>query len=80
MADVNVLECDSLMATPTLESNTKDQKVYKKKNLSWWFRADKISVPRQSPVTLGQNFLSAPHTHERLLYSYAACAKMLGCH
>ena len=35
MADVNVQERDSLMATSTLKSNAGDEKVYKKKNLSW---------------------------------------------
>ena len=33
MADVNVQERDSLMATPTLKSNAGDQKVYKKESI-----------------------------------------------
>ena len=37
MADVNVNERDSFMATPTLKSNAGDRKVRKKKNLSWLF-------------------------------------------
>ena len=39
MADINVYEHDSFMATPMLKSNTGDQKVCKKKNLSWLFGA-----------------------------------------
>ena len=37
MADVNVKERDSLMATPTFKPNAGDQNVCKKKNLSWLF-------------------------------------------
>ena len=33
----NMTPTDWLMATPTLKSNTEDQKVCKKKNLSWLF-------------------------------------------
>ena len=40
MADVNILERDSLMK-PMLNSNAGDQKVCKKKNLSWLFGVDR---------------------------------------
>ena len=39
MADVNVNERDSFMATPTLKSNAGDRKMCKKKNLLWLFGA-----------------------------------------
>ena len=44
MADINVQELDSWMVTPMLKSDAGDQKVCKKKNLSWLFGAD-----RQNP-------------------------------
>ena len=46
MADVNVKQCDSFIATPTLKSNAGDRKVCKKKNLSWLFGADRKIRPR----------------------------------
>ena len=79
MADVNV---GTLMATPTLIPNAGDQKVCKKKNLSLVFGADRkirssgslLGILRKASwcqtVTLGQVFVSAPHTHERFLYSF----------
>ena len=79
MADINVKQSDSIMATPTLKWNARDRKACKKKNLSW-LRAEK-SIPRDhclaslgkayrcQTVTLGRNFLSTPHIHERFLYS-----------
>ena len=69
------------MVTPSLKSNVGDQKVCKKNNLSWLFGADRKICPSDhslaslsttslcQTVTLGQIFLFAPHTHERLLYS-----------
>ena len=67
------------MATPTLNSNAGDQKICKKKKLSWLFDADRkirtagspfditrhsLVMPNSDPRT---DFLSAPHTHERFL-------------
>ena len=81
MADVKVYKRDLLMMTPTLKSNTADQKVCKKKNLSWLFGADRKICPSGSPfgitlqrlvmpnVNFRRIFLSAPHTHESFLYS-----------
>ena len=82
MADVSVNERDSFMATPTLKSNAGDRKVCKKKKLSWMLV---IFIEKSAPrdhclallgeaswcqtMTLGRIFLSAPHTHERFLYS-----------
>ena len=45
MADVNLYECDSSMATPTLKSNAGDQKVCNKKNHGCLVPIEK-SVPR----------------------------------
>ena len=45
MADVNVNESDSLMATPTLKSHAGDRKVCKKKNHDCSVRIEK-SAPR----------------------------------
>ena len=45
MADINIYDSDSLMATPTLKSNSGDQKVCKKKNLPWLFGADRKVCP-----------------------------------
>ena len=44
MADVNVKQHDSFLATPTLKSNAGDRNVCKKKNLSWLFGADKKNL------------------------------------
>ena len=46
------------MAAPTLKSNAEDQKVCKKKNLSWLFGADRKIRPSGS-MTLGRIFY--PH-------------------
>ena len=48
MADVNIQERDSLMATPTLKSNAGAQNVHKKKNLSWLFGVDRKIRPSGS--------------------------------
>ena len=76
---VSVKECDSLMVIPTLKSNAGDQRICKKKNLSWLFGADRnirpsgslFGITRQSLVMPYSDprtdFLSAPHTHERLM-------------
>ena len=77
MADVNIIEHDSLMETPTLKSNARDQKLCKEKNLSWLFGADRKICPSgslfgitwQSLVIPNSDPLSAPHTHDRFLYS-----------
>ena len=39
MVNVNEKQCNLLMVTPTLQSKAEDQKVCKKKNLSWLFGA-----------------------------------------
>ena len=81
MVDVNVQEYDSLMTAPTFKSNDGDHKVCKEKNLSWFFGADRkirpsgslLGITRQSLVMTNSDprrmFPSAPHTHERFLYS-----------
>ena len=48
MADVNIYECDALMANPALKSYPGDQKVCKKKNLPWLFGADRKKFPSES--------------------------------
>ena len=48
MVDTNVLERDLLMASPMLKSNFADQKVCKKKNLSWLFGADGMKLGSKS--------------------------------
>ena len=52
MADVNILECDSLVTPLTLNSNVGDQKVCKKRNLSWLFGADRKVQPSGSLQSL----------------------------
>ena len=54
MADVNILERDSLMATPMLKSNTGGQKVCKEKNRSWLFGVDRKIRPSGSLASLGK--------------------------
>ena len=78
MADVNINERDSFIATPTLK-NAGDRKVCKKKTLSWLFVHIEKSTPLDhcfaslgsaswcQTVTLGWIFLSAPHTHASFL-------------
>ena len=44
MADVNIQERDSLMATPTLKSSAGDEKVCKRKNLSWLFGTNRKNL------------------------------------
>ena len=71
VADVSVYGWDSLVGTPTWKSNAPDQKICKKKNLSWLFGAD-IEIGTASwcqTLTLRRIFLSAHHTHERVLWS-----------
>ena len=41
MADVNVEQHNSFMATPSVKSNAGDRKLCKKRNLSWLFGADR---------------------------------------
>ena len=48
MADVNLNERGSFMATPTLSSSAGDRKVYKKKNLSWLVGAYRKIRPSES--------------------------------
>ena len=48
MADVNVKESVSLMVTPKLKSNARDQNLCKKKKLSWLFGADRKIHPSGS--------------------------------
>ena len=81
MADVNVKQPYSFVATPTLKSSAEDQKVCEKKNLSLLFGVDRkfrhsgslfgiarhsLMMPDSHPWT---DFLSTSHTHERFLYS-----------
>ena len=49
------------MGTPTLKSNTRDQKVCKKKNLSWLFGADRKIRPLGS--LFGIALTAYPHSH-----------------
>ena len=74
MVDVNVQDCDLLMATPMLKSNTGNQMVCKKKNhksiknASLWITVWHHSAkPRNAKQCFRSIFLSAPHTHERFL-------------
>ena len=80
IADVNVQERESWMATPMLKINDGDQKVCKKKNISWLFGVDRKIRPSGSLSGITQqslvmpnsdpriDFLFALHSHERFLY------------
>ena len=48
MVDVNVQEYDSLMMASTFKSNDEDHKVWKEKNLSWFFGAGRKIRPSGS--------------------------------
>ena len=69
MADVKVLEHNSLMATPTLKSNAGDQNVYKKKNLSWLFGADRKICPSGSLSGITPHSLVMPNSDPRTDFS-----------
>ena len=63
MADVNVKQHDSFMATLTLKSNAGDRKVCKKKNLkSWLFGADRKNRPSGSLFGITLQSLVMPNS------------------
>ena len=62
MADVNVNEHDSIMATPTLKSHTGDGNVCKKKNLSWLFGAYRKIHPSGSLFDITGQSLGMPNS------------------
>ena len=69
MADVNVYECNSSMATPTLKSNAGDQKVCNKKNLSWFFGANRKICPSRSLFGITRQGLVMPNSDPRTNFS-----------
>ena len=50
------------MVTPMLKSNAGDQKVYKKKNLSWLFGTDRKIRPLGSLFGITQHSLMMPNS------------------
>ena len=69
MADINVYECDLFMGSPTLKSNAGDQKVCKKKNLSWLFGAVIKICPPGSLFAITRQSLMMPNNDPRTGFS-----------
>ena len=62
MADINVKQHDSFMATHTLKLNAGDRKVSKKKNLSWLLDADRKIRPSGSLFGITWHSLMMPNS------------------
>ena len=56
------------MVTPTLRSNVGDQKVCKKKNLSWLFGTDRKICPSGSLFGINRRSLMMPNSRAAAIY------------
>ena len=63
------------MATPTLKSNAGDQKVCKKKNLSWLFGADRNICPSVSVFVITRLPISDP-LRDRKIHPWGSLASL----
>ena len=66
---VNLEERDTLLAPPMLKSNAGDQKVCKKKNLSWLFGADRKTCPSGSLFGITRQSLMMPDSDPQMYFS-----------
>ena len=58
------------MALPTLKLNTRDQKVCKKKNLSWLFGVDRKIHPSGSQFSITRHSLVMPNSDPQMFFFY----------
>ena len=76
MADVNVKQSHSFVATPALKSNTGDRKVCKKKALKWLFGADRKIRPLESLSGITRKSLVMPNSDPRTDFFYLHLTRM----
>ena len=69
MVDVSVKQRNLLMGNLTLKSNAGDQKVCKKKNLSWLFGADRKIRPSGSLFGITRQSLVMPNSDPGMEFS-----------